>query len=134
MATCAPQIDETNQTERVRALNDLARLGQNANARFVFTATLLATLTAHAPDPVANKIATVAAQRSLITAIRTAEFKPDNDPYGEHDFGSFMLGDTKILWKIDVYENDGTFSYGAEHPENPDTSFRLVTFMLPQDY
>ena len=35
MATCAPQIDETNQTERVRALNDLARLGQNANARFV---------------------------------------------------------------------------------------------------
>ena len=104
MATCAPQIDETNQTERVRALNDLARLGQNANARFVFTATLLATLTAHAPDPVANKIATVAAQRSLITAIRTAEFKPDNDPYGEHDFGSFMLGDTKVLWKIDVYE------------------------------
>mgnify|MGYP001250008422 CR=1 FL=1 len=71
MATCAPQIDETNQTERVRALNDLARLGQNANARFVFTATLLATLTAHAPDPVANKIATVAAQRSLITAIRS---------------------------------------------------------------
>ena len=51
MATCAPQIDETNQTERVRALNDLARLGQNANARFVFTATLLARWFAALPVP-----------------------------------------------------------------------------------
>ena len=45
-----------------------------------------------------------------------------------------MLNETKVLWKIDVYENDGSFSYGAEHPEDPVTSFRLVTFMLPQDY
>ena len=134
MATCAPQIDETNQTERVRALNDLARLGQNVNARFVFTANLLATLTEDVLDPVAKRIATAAAQQRLLTAIREADFTPDNDPYGEHDFGSFMLNETKVLWKIDVYENDGSFSYGAEHPEDPVTSFRLGTFMLPQDY
>ncbi|SFJ93587.1 Transposase, partial [Nereida ignava DSM 16309] len=28
-------------------------------------------------------------------------FTPDNDPYGEHDFGSFLHGDTTIFWKID---------------------------------
>jgi len=134
MAACASQTEQSNPTERVSALNALARLGKLANARYVFTANLLATLTEDVLDPVAKRIATAAAQQRLITAIREADFTPDNDPYGEHDFGSFMLNETKVLWKIDVYENDGSFSYGAEHPEDPVTSFRLVTFMLPQDY
>jgi hypothetical protein len=37
------------------------------------------------------------------------EFTEDNDPYGEHDFGSFILtnGD-KAFWKIDDYQgHDG---------------------------
>ena len=42
--------------------------------------------------------------------VRTfSEFTPDNDPYGEHDFGSFELstGD-KVFWKIDDYDgHDG---------------------------
>ena len=28
-------------------------------------------------------------------------FTADNDPYGEHDFGSFELGGLKRFWKID---------------------------------
>ena len=26
-------------------------------------------------------------------------FTPDNDPYGEHDFGSFEYAGKKIFWK-----------------------------------
>ena len=32
-----------------------------------------------------------------------AEFNEDNDPYGEHDFGSFTVSGVKIFWKIDYY-------------------------------
>ena len=35
-----------------------------------------------------------------------AEFNEDNDPYGEHDFGSFMVSGVKIFWKIDYYDEN----------------------------
>lgn len=31
------------------------------------------------------------------------DFNEDNDPYGEHDFGSFDHNNRKIFWKIDDY-------------------------------
>ena len=38
----------------------------------------------------------------LIDEVRWfSEFTEDNDPYGEHDFGSLMWQDQKIFWKID---------------------------------
>ena len=30
-----------------------------------------------------------------------SEFTPDNDPYGEHDFGAFEYRGDKFFWKID---------------------------------
>ena len=39
-----------------------------------------------------------------------------------------------ISGRIDVYENDGTFSWGADKPWNAAASFRLVTIMLATDY
>ena len=36
------------------------------------------------------------------------DFTPDNDPYSQHDFGSFMHNGEKIFWKIDDYAgNEG---------------------------
>ena len=32
------------------------------------------------------------------------DFTEDNDPYGEHDFGSFTVSGVKIFWKIDYYD------------------------------
>ena len=34
------------------------------------------------------------------------DFTEDNDPYGEHDFGSFTVGGVKIFWKIDYYDEN----------------------------
>lgn len=118
----------------VRDLNDRARAGTLANARFVFTQTLLSHLTEHIRQPFERTVAKALTQRALIAAAADQEFDPGNDPYGEHDFGAVMHGDQRVLWKIDVYQNDGTFSWGAEDPGNPDTSYRIVTFMLPEDY
>ncbi len=34
-----------------------------------------------------------------------ADFTPDNDPYGEHDFGSFEVAGETFFWKIDYYDS-----------------------------
>lgn len=57
-------------------------------------------------------------------------FTEDNDPYGEHDFGSFEVEGYKIFWKIDYY--DQQLKYGTE-PLDPDCR-RVVTIMLAEEY
>ena len=32
------------------------------------------------------------------------EFNEDNDPYGEHDFGSLKVARQRVFWKIDYYD------------------------------
>ena len=34
------------------------------------------------------------------------DFTPDNDPHGEHDFGSFKVDEQGFFWKIDLYEEE----------------------------
>ena len=42
------------------------------------------------------------------------EFEADNDPYGEHDFGSFEYSGETIFWKIGYY--DATLKMGLAQP------------------
>jgi hypothetical protein len=60
------------------------------------------------------------------------QFTPDNDPYGEHDFGSFQYGELKIFWKIDYYDPD--MEYCSADPSNPDMTVRVLTIMLADEY
>jgi hypothetical protein len=60
------------------------------------------------------------------------DFTPDNDPYGEHDFGAFELAGHKFLWKIDYYDKSMTF--GSEDPADPDKTTRVLTIMHAKDY
>jgi hypothetical protein len=44
----------------------------------------------------------------LVRAVRMFDmFTPDNDPFGEHDFGSINWYDNKTYWKIDYYDASG---------------------------
>ena len=61
-------------------------------------------------------------------------FTKDNDPYGEHDFGSFELQGHKLFWKIDTFEKGSGLMAGAETPENPATTDRILTIMLTEEY
>lgn len=60
------------------------------------------------------------------------DFTEDNDPYGEHDFGSFDYKDEKILWKIDYYDLNN--QYHSENPANPDITNRVLTIMTVYEY
>lgn len=59
-------------------------------------------------------------------------FTPDNDPYGECDFGAFEHNGERIFWKIDYY--DTALSKGSEDPTDPQQTVRVLTIMLASEY
>lgn len=59
-------------------------------------------------------------------------FSEDNDPYGEHDFGSINVAGETIFWKIDYY--DQRLEFGSEDPADPAKTQRVLTIMLASEY
>ncbi len=73
-------------------------------------------------------------QREIFGKIRVYDnFTEDNDPYGEHDFGSLEIDNHKIFWKIDYYAKDD-FARGSENSADPEQTTRLLTVMLASEY
>ena len=68
---------------------------------------------------------------TLIDEIRRySEFNEDNDPYGEHDFGTVHWYGEKVFWKIDYY--DRSMQYGSD-PLDSECK-RVLTIMLASEY
>jgi hypothetical protein len=66
-----------------------------------------------------------------------SDFTEDNDPHGEHDFGSFDHDGNRIFWKIDYYDRAsfGTGrDMGSEDPSGPAKTLRILTIMLASEY
>ena len=59
-------------------------------------------------------------------------FTPDNDPHGEHDFGSLELDREKVFWKIDCYDPD--MKHHSEDPADPQKTHRVLTIMFAHEY
>src|SRR5579872_5623799 len=53
------------------------------------------------------------------------DFTPENDPYGEHDFGSFEHAGKTIFWKIDCY--DRALKFGSPNPADEAVTMRVLT-------
>jgi uncharacterized protein DUF3768 len=67
----------------------------------------------------------------LIQAVQTFDrFTPDNNPYGEHDFGSIKWHGEKTYWKINYY--DQALQYWHD-PLSPDCR-RILTILLASEY
>ena len=67
----------------------------------------------------------------LIRAVRDyKDFTEDNDPYGEHDFGSLDWEGQKIFWKIDYY--DPSFEGWAD-PLSDEVE-RVLTVYLAEEH
>jgi hypothetical protein len=67
----------------------------------------------------------------LIKAVQDFDtFTPDNDPCGEHDFGSIVWHKNKTFWKIDHY--DQNLQYWHD-PLSLDCR-RIPTIMLASEY
>lgn len=67
----------------------------------------------------------------LIDEIRSySEFNENNDPYGEHDFGTVHWYGEKVFWKIDYY--DQSLQYGSDPLDS--NCKRVMTVMLASEY
>lgn len=119
---------------KLAALNDAARAGTLATSRTVFTRALAELLAGDSEDPAIRQVRLFQQQCALRRLINETPIDPGNDPHGERDFGVVTYLDRKIFWKVDVYENDGKFEWGASEPGDAQRSFRLVTIMLATDY
>ncbi len=105
-------------TKRIRELNDAFRTSFSGG-RIMLTVGV---------DSLPSDVM-VMALRSVATF---STFTADNDPNGEHDFGSFEVGGTKLFWKIDYY--DRALEFGSDDPSDPKKTTRVLTLMLAEEY
>ena len=69
----------------------------------------------------------------LLLRVQTfAAFNANNDPYREHDFGSFEFAGDTFYWKIDYYDPD--MMLGSEDPADPEKTTRVLTIMFAGEY
>ena len=61
-----------------------------------------------------------------------SDFSKDNDPYGEHDFGSFTCLGQRCMFKIDYYDKE--LKFHSPDPSDPAVTTRVLTVMLASDY
>ena len=102
-------------TERIRTLNDELRRNL-PNCHAVITGGVAAL----GPDAVARIVRTIALFDDFCHA---------NDPYQEHDFGSFDADGQTIFFKIDLYEEPNVKSANGEPVVT-----RVLTIMLAEEY
>jgi Protein of unknown function (DUF3768) len=69
---------------------------------------------------------------TLARVVAFTEFNEDNDPHGEHDFGSFTYRGETLFWKIDTYDSE--MKYGSSDPADANVTTRVLTIMLASEY
>jgi hypothetical protein len=103
------------KTERIRALND--ELRQH----------LIGGLAVITPGVAA--LGPEAVERIVKTIAVFDDFCHENDPYEEHDFGSFDVDGYTMIFKIDLYEEPDVKDSNGEPVVN-----RVLTIMLAEEY
>ena len=111
-------MSNDSRTETIRDLNDWFRCTLDGGA-VLLTAGVIALGTE--------------TQASIIEAVRTFDdFTPENDPHGEHDFGSLEVDGEQIFFKLDYY--DLTRAMHSEDAADPSVTERVLTIMLASEY
>ncbi|QIG75720.1 DUF3768 domain-containing protein [Rhizobium phage RHph_Y2_17_1] len=77
-----------------------------------------------------------AEQEEIVAAVEQVRnyvaFDPKDDPYNEHDYGSFEIEGQRYMWKIDYYALD--MESGSENPADPKVTRRVLTIFYAEDY
>jgi hypothetical protein len=108
----------TSQANRIRALNDDLRQHLIGGGAFITLG--VAALGQEAVDRIVQTVAVF------------DDFCHVNDPYEEHDFGSFEVEGETIFFKIDYF--DRTLTHHSPDPANPAVTERVITIMLANEY
>ncbi|TDW20471.1 uncharacterized protein DUF3768 [Rhizobium azibense] len=71
-------------------------------------------------------------RRAAVQVRDYVAFDPNDDPHGEHDFGSFEIDGQKYFWKIDYYHL--TTENLSENPADPKVTRRVLSIFYAEDY
>ncbi len=112
-------MTRAQKTKRIAELNDLARTAPGVASRLNLTPGIRA-LEPSDRSRIVEKV-------ELFN-----DFKPENDPYQERDFGGFEHAGNRVFWKIDYY--DKSMDFGSDDPSDPAQTVRLLTIMLAEEY
>jgi len=112
-------MSTSTSTHKIRQLNDSFRRS------LIFGGTVLVTRGVQAlsePD-----------RQALFAAVRRFDsFTADNDPHGEHDFGSIDQFGVRYFWKIDYYDLERL--QGSPDAADPTVTHRVLTIMRADEY
>ena len=106
---------KSTQTARIRALNDELRKDFSRGH-----AVMTIGIAALGAEAVARIVKTIEVYDDFCHA---------NDPYEEHDFGSFEAEGHTIFFKIDLYEEPD-----VKNPNGEPVVTRVLTIMLAEEY
>jgi hypothetical protein len=106
------------QLNKIAELNDHARR-TFTGCRVIFTAGIAAL-----PQQTQHSI--------IATVQRYDDFTQDNDPYAEHDFGSFTCQNHHVFWKWDYFDLD--LQMASLDPSVAEITTRILTIMLAHEY
>ena len=111
-------MNDVIDVSRIRALNDALRRSLTGGV-LMMTRGLIAL--------------GLARQLRILEAVAAFEdFSPDNDPYGEHDFGVLAVEGTRLFFKIDYL--DRALTGHSPDPTDPTVTTRVLTIMLTEEY
>ena len=113
-----PRIDALSNSDRIRVLND--------NFRSTFVGGQVVMTQGVDALPSDTKARVILAVQSF------SNFTKDNDPHGEHDFGSFEIEGETYFYKLDYYALD--MDGGSEDPADPSVTTRVLTIMRADEY
>lgn len=111
-------MDATTNTGRIRQLND--ELRQHLTGGLVVMTPGIAAL------------GPAAVERIVKTINVFDQFCTENDPYEEHDFGSFDVDGHKVFFKIDYF--DEAMAAHSPDPADARVTQRVLTIMLASEY
>ncbi len=106
------------KTARIRALNDELRQHLTGGMAVI--------------TPGVAALGPAAVERIVKTIAVFDDFCHANDPYEEHDFGSFEADGAMIYFKIDYFDRD--LSMHSPDPADPSVTQRVITIMLAEEY
>lgn len=112
-------VREAQRTARIRALNDALRTELRGNGQIMITQGV-------------QELGEAALMEIMVKVQSFDKFGPDNDPYGEHDFGSFEYQGQTIYWKVDYY--DLNLTGGSPDAADPAVTKRVLTILLASEY
>lgn len=105
-----------SDTEKIKEINDAARCNLTG-CRITVT----------------SGVQSLEAMSEVLSAVRLYEdFSESNDPYDEHDFGSFTFAGEQVFSKFDYYDLD--LQMASPDPTDPTVTVRVLTIMLAEEY